>query len=122
MTMHLVGPYLTTTNTNRRNKKKNAKTQKAIQEHEEWLKKKGVGKTALPVDKKGRRVGIYDIPDYNTGPRMTSDNIAGSGVAKQPKIYTGDEIVGIATMHKSNAVPIRKDNKQAAIDVSSMRR
>jgi hypothetical protein len=25
-------------------------------------------------------------------------------------------------MHKSNAVPVRKDNKQAMIDISNMRR
>lgn len=37
-----------------------------------------------------------------------------------PKVYTGDKIVGIATMHKSNLVPIF--NEQAAKDVASMRR
>jgi hypothetical protein len=36
------------------------------------------------------------------------------------KVYTGDAIVGISTMHKSNAVPVF--NKQAAIDISKMRR
>jgi hypothetical protein len=37
-----------------------------------------------------------------------------------PKVYTGDKMVGIATMHKSNLVPIFND--QAAKDVASMRR
>ena len=36
------------------------------------------------------------------------------------KKYTGDAIVGIATMHKSNLVPIF--NAQAAKDVANMRR
>lgn len=36
------------------------------------------------------------------------------------KKYTGDAIVGIATMHKSNIVPIF--NTQAARDVANMRR
>lgn len=36
------------------------------------------------------------------------------------QVYTGDKIVGIATMHKSNLVPIFSD--EAAKDVSSMRR
>jgi hypothetical protein len=52
----------------------------------------------------------------------TSDTIPGNGVAKDRKVYTGNEIAGIATMHKSNAVPVRKDNKQAMIDISNMRR
>lgn len=52
----------------------------------------------------------------------TNDSIPGNGTAKDAKTYTGTEIAGIATMHKSNAVPIRRDNKSAAIDISSMRR
>ena len=35
--------------------------------------------------------------------------------------YTGDLIVGIATMHKSNAVPVMKDTDQAK-DIARMRR
>jgi hypothetical protein len=36
------------------------------------------------------------------------------------KVYTGDKILGIATMHKSNMVPIFND--EAAIEVAQMRR
>lgn len=121
MSMHLVGPYLTTTKYN--SKKKVAKTkqlQAAQEEHEKFLKKVGVGKSTLPVDKKGKRVGLYEIPDYSTGPRMTSDKVAGHGVAREEKKYTGTLIKGIATMHKSNAVPIM--NQAQAIEVSTMRR
>ena len=39
---------------------------------------------------------------------------------KKEKIYTGTEIIGIAVMHKSNAVPIR--NKKSAEEVAKMRR
>ena len=38
----------------------------------------------------------------------------------EPKKYTGDKILGIATMHKSNAVPVFNDEQ--AKDISSMRR
>ena len=31
---------------------------------------------------------------------------------RKEKVYTGDEIIGIAQMHKSNAVPVR-GKKQA---------
>lgn len=44
----------------------------------------------------------------------------GSTAKKESTRYTGTLIVGIATMHKSNAVPIL--NEQEAIEVSSMRR
>ena len=42
MSMHLVGPYLTTTRYNSKKKKLNARQQKAQTEHEKWLKKMGV--------------------------------------------------------------------------------
>jgi len=37
-----------------------------------------------------------------------------------PKVYTGTSMKGIATMHKSNAVPVFTDEQ--AKDISSMRR
>ena len=50
-----------------------------------------------------------------------SDQFYNSSMAKkEEKIYTGDEIIGIATMHKSNAVPIR--GKKQAEEVAKMRR
>jgi len=39
---------------------------------------------------------------------------------KEENTYTGDEIIGIAQMHKSNAVPIR--GKKQATEVARMRR
>jgi len=44
----------------------------------------------------------------------------GAVTIKQTPHYTGTKIVGIGTMHKSNAVPIFSD--QEAKDISSMRR
>jgi hypothetical protein len=121
--MSLVGPYLTTTKYNRKQKaSKSKRLAQAKEEHEAWLKSMGVGKVQLPVDKKGRRLGIHEIPNYKTGPRMTSDRVAGNGHAKERNVYTGDEIMGIALNHKSNYEPIRKDNKKAAIDSAQMRR
>lgn len=37
-----------------------------------------------------------------------------------PKVYTGTKVMGIATMHKSNAVPVF--NSEEAVEISSMRR
>jgi hypothetical protein len=52
------------------------------------------------------------IPSRNTG-----DGIANT---KQIPKYTGTKIIGIGTMHKSNAVPIFSDEE--AQDISKMRR
>lgn len=121
MSMHLCGPQLSTTKYNIKNKKSNSKKlQAAKEEHEVWLKKIGVGKSTLPTNKKGQRVGIYEIPDYSTGPRVTSDSVPSNGNKKESLKYTGTLIKGIATMHKSNAVPIL--NREQAIEVSTMRR
>lgn len=38
---------------------------------------------------------------------------ASMGTMKESPKYTGDLIVGIATMHKSNAVPVMRDTEQA---------
>jgi hypothetical protein len=43
-----------------------------------------------------------------------------SGTKKPSKKYSGDVVIGIATMHKSNAVPVI--SKQEAIDSATMRR
>jgi len=39
---------------------------------------------------------------------------------KKEMTYTGDEIMGIAQMHKSNAIPVR--GKKQATEVAKMRR
>lgn len=123
MSMHLEKVYVTTTRYNHKQKKsKSKRLEKAQQEHEAWLEKIGVGKVQLPVDKKGNRVGLYDIPNYKTGPRMTSDRIAANGAKRDTPKYTGTEIVGYVVTHKSNLMPIRRDNMQAAVDAANMRR
>lgn len=66
-----------------------------------------------------KRAYTHDLGVVRDATRTHS--IPGNGAKKEPSVYTGNEIAGIATMHKSNAVPIRRDNKQAAIDVTNMR-
>jgi hypothetical protein len=44
----------------------------------------------------------------------------GSTAKVTPPQYTGDQMLGVATMHKSNAVPVF--NTAAARDISNMRR
>lgn len=123
MSMHLEKPYITTTKySSKRKKSKNKALIKAKQEHEAWLEKMGVGKSKHSLyNKHGQRIGINEIPDYKVD-RVTSDTIPGNGTAQDRKQYTGNEIAGIVTTHKSNLMPIRRDNKNAAKDAASMRR
>lgn len=44
----------------------------------------------------------------------------GSCGKKEPTVYTGSKILGIATMHKSNSVPVFSSDE--AIEISKMRR
>jgi|688.fasta_scaffold06276_30 hypothetical protein len=114
MTMHLIRGM---TSLNTRKRKPKTKTKRMIEaeaEHARFLARAGY--------KGNSKDYRYEIPDYNTGPRVTSDVVAANGAKKASVKYTGNEILGIATTHKSNMVPIRKDNKQAAVDAASMRR
>jgi hypothetical protein len=54
-------------------------------------------------------------------PHYPSLNTFGGGATKAaPKVYTGDKMLGIATLHKSNAVPVFQ--AEDAVEISKMRR
>ena len=115
MSMHMIrGVQVHGTGKRRKPKHKSKKLKKAEAEHEKFLKKLGVGKSKTDYR--------YDLPDLSCGPRVTSDNICSNGTKKDAVKYTGNEIAGIVVTHKSNLMPVRKDNKQAAVDAASMRR
>ena len=47
----------------------------------------------------------------------------GSTAKQETKVYSGErKLMGIATMHKSNAVPVFEDDKKLAKDIAKMRR
>lgn len=62
------------------------------------------------------------VPPGRETPKIPSlqDTVVGAVSSKKPMQYTGTKIVGIGTMHKSNAVPIFSDSE--AKEISSMRR
>lgn len=105
--------YSTIRNTPR--KTKNKRNAKAQAEHDAWLKKMGI--SSKPKKKISKPLVIEAKRDT-----MTSDVIPANGLPRKVNKYTGDEFVGIALNHKQNYEPIRKDNKQAAIDSAQMRR
>ena len=125
MTMHLVGPYMTTTKYNRKQKTTKNKRQLAAQaEHDKWLRKQGVHPDHLAA-KKRTDIELRNIPDYGKDrPTLpTSDKVCGNGTAKEQMVYSGErQLLGIATMHKSNMVPVFADKKEDAKDIASMRR
>jgi hypothetical protein len=134
MTMHLVGPYLTTTN---HKKRKDIKFKSAehkaryLAEQQAWaelLKRHKID----PKAKKKKAVGkLSDVYKLSPPPGRESTQIVsrpeekhgivpGTCTKPVPKIYTGDRLIGIATMHKSNMVPVFK--KEDAEDIARMRR
>lgn len=134
MSFHLEGPWLTTTGKIRSKRRKYASAEAAKQERElkaeweqrqrEWdkLAPKFSGKRILtPVN--STKFPKYQPPPGRETPRIPSLNggVDTTPAVKAPdKVYTGNMIKGIGTMHKSNAVPIFSDDD--AVDIAHMRR
>ena len=127
MTMSMVGPYLTTTRYSRKKSKKSNKQILADAAHDKWLRKRGIApdqlKDKLPKNSRGERIGIYTIPNYkqHQGSAVCTNVVHGSTAKKHENQYTGDELAGIGTLHKSNMVPVRKDSNDAK-EIARMRR
>jgi phosphotransferase system HPr-like phosphotransfer protein len=129
--MHLEGPWLSTTGKKKGKKKfaSAAHARKARELDESW--KELQKKWAVEIeDKKRKRAmtapslsSVYSlkIPEgRNTTAHIKSVDTGGNAVLKPSKVYTGTKVKGIATMHKSNAVPVFSDEE--AQDISKMRR
>ena len=105
---------------NIRKSKVKLKPKQEREEYAAWLEKH-----QTPIVKKRKQ---FNLSSYKLSPapgretvRYPSLNTGESGATKAaPKVYTGDKMLGIATLHKSNAVPVF--NSQEAVDISSMRR
>jgi hypothetical protein len=130
--MHLEGPWLSTTG-KKKGKKKFASAEAKRKSEEldaswkELLKRQG-----LELEEKKRRRAMsadslsssgygLQIPEgRNTTAHLKSVNTGGNATLAPSKVYTGTKVKGIATMHKSNAVPIFSDEE--AVDIARMRR
>lgn len=96
------------------------------EQYAEWCKKHGVkptGKsksTLTGIDKSPLVVSrpyVRETPYY---PSKDSKITGAVNTGASKKVYTGDALIGIATMHKSNLVPVFKESD--AVDLSHMRR
>jgi len=131
MSMHLCGPALTTTG-KRKGKVKWASAEakrQAEQLDKDWKeikKKHGVAederkrKRAMAAEPLSKSYSLSVPPGRDTKHIKSLGQDNGVAVLKDSPVYTGTKVKGIATMHKSNAVPVFSDEE--AIDISRMRR
>lgn len=133
--MGLMPSYFTTTRTSRKSRRK-VKTKSLLQaekQHQEWRVRMGLvhRKTCIKPSHRGSgERSDKNVPSYQHSVQneakgstpFTSTKISyhSSMAKKADKVYTGTEIIGIATMHKSNAIPVR--SKKSAEEVARMRR
>jgi len=133
MTMHLMSHAYTTTNTKKRKSKVSAA--KYTQDWVDYNKQmKRIGAKTKTFDeyiayRQGKsntklKGGIKNPMEATTLRRETPKYESGVGIGvtfgRKENVYTGTLIKGIATMHKSNAVPIISEEQ--AHEVARMRR
>ena len=83
-----------------------------------WAAVPKFARTAAPVKVKPLEA---PAPVIRQTPKPQSLVTPGGSTALKPAPqYTGDKMLGIATMHKSNAVPVFAP--EAAVEITSMRR
>ena len=64
---------------------------------------------------------VYKQNYQSVSEKSPVHGIPDGGRKKERQVYTGDYIVGLATMHKSNLVPIMRGTDEAK-DIANMRR
>ena len=130
--MHLEGPWLSTTG-KKKTKRKFASAEharKARELDESWKELQKRWAVEIEDKKKKRAMSAGSLSESYSlkipEGRNTTSHIksrgdgTGSATLAPAKVYTGTKVKGIATMHKSNAVPVFSDEE--AIDISKMRR
>lgn len=127
MTMHLEGPWLSTTGKRKGKQKfRNADAaRKARELDESWkelMKKHGIEQENKKRKRAMSAEAYVPTPSYRRETtKINSLPCTFAPCVKAPeKVYTGTKIKGIGTMHKSNAVPIFSDEE--AVDIAKMRR
>jgi hypothetical protein len=132
MTMHLLGPAYTTTKTSKSKSKALTVTAKYAQGFIDYNREqRKLGLKAKTFDEyvayrqgrykptlRGTKMPEYNVSDHRE--KYPSQVDTGVTFAKKPNVYTGNRLVGIATMHKSNSVPVF--SQEDAIEIARMRR
>jgi hypothetical protein len=126
--MHLEGPWLSTTGKKKGKKKWASAEAKRKAEFLEESWKALQKKWGIEAEEKKRKRGLAadtwkpkETIFRRETPKIDSLPFTAGPCVKAPdKVYTGDKIKGIGTMHKSNAVPVFSDEE--AQDIAKMRR
>jgi hypothetical protein len=145
LTMQLVGPYMTTTNYKKRKAKKTTDNQ-LIKLEQEW---RAYNKNMRKINCHSAQFDTFEqylsyvqgehkpkkqkqeFTNYKPNEPMrrqtphypSCGDGVGNGFKKEAHVYSGErQLLGVATMHKSNMVPIFADKKEDAKDIASMRR
>jgi hypothetical protein len=121
--MHLLPVYYSTTNTRKRKQnKKSASVLEAERKHAKFLKKMGIGtRSSVGLEQRPSKPWVTGSSPVECAKLESCKPTYNSSMAKKPEnVYTGTEIIGIAQMHKSNAVPVR--GKKQAEEIAKMRR
>jgi hypothetical protein len=128
MTMHLEGPWLTTTGKQKGPRKWASAEAKRRAEilREDWERLKQAN--GITTERKTRARDVtgtltvsFRVPPGRETPVIKSVDTGWMACVKPAdQAYTGTKVKGIGTMHKSNAVPIFSDEE--AVDISKMRR
>jgi len=129
MTMHLEGPWLSTTGRKRGPKKWASAEAKRKAEMLDAMWKDKLRAMGVEQDTKKRKRALsadsltltVKIPPGRETPYIASRDTGWVACVKSTdQTYTGTKVKGIGTMHKSNAVPIFSDDE--AVEISTMRR
>lgn len=128
MTMHLEGPWLSTTGRKKGPKKWASSEAKRKAEMLDTMWKEKLKALGIEEEKKRRRAASapaltikVTTPPGRETVRVSSQDTGWVACTKsKDQEYTGTKVKGIGTMHKSNAVPIFSDDE--AIEISTMRR
>jgi hypothetical protein len=128
MTMHLEGPWLSTTGKQKGPRKWASAEAKRKAEilREDWERLKRDNnitseKKTRARDMKGTLVATFKTPPGRETVHVPSRDTGWVACVKATdQTYTGTKVKGIGTMHKSNAVPIFSDDE--AVEISTMRR
>jgi len=129
--MHLEGPWLSTSG-KKKGKKKFASAEAKRQSEQldaswkELLKRQGLEleekkrKRAMSAENLASSYSLKIPEGRDTTAHLKSVSTGGNATLAPAKVYTGTMVKGIATMHKSNAVPVFSDEE--AVDIARMRR
>jgi hypothetical protein len=119
--MHLCPAFVTTTNSRKRKSKMTGKQKLKLLAHQQWIESvtKNMKKDKKVLDKLWRSEYTNSMVVDRSALQKTVF-VSGACAKPEEKVYTGTKLLGIATMHKSNMVPVFK--AEDAADIASMRR